>query len=240
MIINFGEEIMAKRPVFVVNNNMINFYDTVDIEFEWYSGFSIAQKQKSINALHRNFINEYKDKNILEISSKSMNSIGVQLSAFNLKLKCNNGKVYTVESLFQSSKVFTDGTNNKDLLEKTSLEAKQEAKLRSKKELECFECFGYKWELEPKTMFYDWLYINAVAQNKNLLNELIKYDAFTDIEFNPNKSFNCQAKSAAMIVSLYNNNMLERALESVKNYKEIILNNKVEKVTEEIQQLTLF
>lgn len=231
---------MAKRPVFVVNNNMINFYDTVDIEFEWYSGFSIAQKQKSINALHRNFINEYKDKNILEISSKSMNSIGVQLSAFNLKLKCNNGKVYTVESLFQSSKVFTDGTNNKDLLEKTSLEAKQEAKLRSKKELECFECFGYKWELEPKTMFYDWLYINAVAQNKNLLNELIKYDAFTDIEFNPNKSFNCQAKSAAMIVSLYNNNMLERALESVKNYKEIILNNKVEKVTEEIQQLTLF
>lgn len=232
---------MAKRPVFVVNNNMINFFDTVNTEFEWYSGFSISQKQKSIKSLHTNFLNQFENKNILEISSKSMNNLGVQLSAFNLKIKCDNGKSYTVESLFQSSKVFKDGTDNKDLLDKTSLEAKQEARSRNTKELVYFDYFGYKWELEPKTMFYDWLYINAVAQNKKLLEELVKYDAFTDIEFNPNKSFNCQAKSAAMLVTLYNNNMLEVALQSVENYKQIVMNIKKEKVVkEEVKQLTLF
>ena len=28
------------------------------------------------------------------------------------------------------------------------------------------------------------------------------YDAFTDIEFNPDKSLNCQARAAAMFVAL--------------------------------------
>ena len=241
MIINIGEVTMAKRPVFVPNNNINNYFETVNIEFEWYSGFSVSQKQKSIKSLHTNFIKKYENKNILEISSKSMNALGIQLSAFNLKMKCENGKVYTVESLFQSSKVFKDGTNNKDLLDKTSLEAKQEARLRNHKELECFDYFGYRWELEPKTMFYDWLYINAVSQNKKLLEELVKYDAFTDIEFNPNKSLNCQAKSAAMLITLYNNNLLEIALQSVENFKKIILQNNNEKyIKEEAYQISLF
>lgn len=232
---------MAKRPVFVANNNMTSFCDTVNVEFDWYSGFSVSQKQKSINSLHSNFINEYKGKKVLEISSKSMDSLGVQLSAFNLKMKGEDGKIYTVESLFQSSKAFKDGTDNKDLLEKNSLEAKQEAKLRNNKELECFNYFGYKWKLEPKTMFYDWLYINAVCQNENLLNELIKYDAFTDIEFNPNKSFNCQAKSAALLVSLYNNDMLDKTLKSVENYKSIVMGKNTEKFkVEDTKQLSLF
>ena len=232
---------MAKRPVFVPNNNMNNYFDTVDIEFQWYSGFSVSQKQRSVRSLHTNFINKYEDKKILEISSKSMNSLGVQLSAFNLKMKCDDGKVYTVESLFQSSKVFKDGTNNKDLLDKTSLEAKQEARLRNHKELEYFDYFGYKWGLEPKTMFYDWLYINAVYQNKKLLEELVKYDAFTDIEFNPNKSLNCQAKSAAMLITLYRNNLLERALQSIESFKEIVMQNKKEKfIKEETYQRSFF
>ena len=37
-------------------------------------------------------------------------------------------------------------------------------------------------------MFYDWIYINALYKNKEIFNELIKYNAFTDIEFNPNKA----------------------------------------------------
>ena len=41
--------------------------------------------------------------------------------------------------------------------------------------------------LNPKTIFYDWLYINAVLENPLLAAELLKYNAFTDIEFNPKK-----------------------------------------------------
>ena len=36
-----------------------------------------------------------------------------------------------------------------------------------------------------------------------LSDELLSYRAFTDIEFNPDKSFNCQARSCALLVSLH-------------------------------------
>lgn len=37
---------------------------------------------------------------------------------------------------------------------------------------------------------------------------LLEYDGFTDIEFNPQKSLNCQAKAAALYVSLCRNGLL--------------------------------
>ncbi|MGB9819935.1 MAG: DarT1-associated NADAR antitoxin family protein [Pseudothermotoga sp.] len=64
-----------------------------------------------------------------------------------------------------------------------------------------FNLFGDIWPLEPKTAFYDWLYINALLQNRGLADELLKYDAFTDIYFTRNR-FNCQAYSAAFFVLL--------------------------------------
>ncbi|UNU73301.1 hypothetical protein LU293_09600 [Moraxella nasovis] len=68
--------------------------------------------------------------------------------------------------------------------------------------------YGSKWELNPTTAFYDWLYINALNQNKQYHHELLSYQAFTDIEFNPEKSINCQAYSVAMFVALAKNDML--------------------------------
>jgi hypothetical protein len=58
--------------------------------------------------------------------------------------------------------------------------------------------------LEPQSLFYDWLYISALMQphNEALLSELLRYHAFTDIEFNPEKSVSCQANSAALLLGL--------------------------------------
>ena len=67
---------------------------------------------------------------------------------------------------------------------------------------------------EPKSFFYDWLYVNAVSQDDSIMRSLVEYDAFTDIEFNPKKSFSCQARSAAILVSIYRKGILERCLES--------------------------
>lgn len=64
--------------------------------------------------------------------------------------------------------------------------------------------------LNPKTIFYDWLYINAVLENPLLAAELLKYNAFTDIEFNPEKSINCQAKAAALFVALSRKGKIEQ------------------------------
>ena len=64
--------------------------------------------------------------------------------------------------------------------------------------------------LNPKTVFYNWLYINAVLENPLLAAELLKYNAFTDIEFNPAKSINCQAKAAALFVALSRQDKVEQ------------------------------
>ena len=65
-----------------------------------------------------------------------------------------------------------------------------------------FDFDDQKWPLSPSTMFYDWLYCSALEQNRPQAEALLDYDAFTDIEFNPDRSINCQAASAAIYKSL--------------------------------------
>ncbi|WP_295671641.1 extracellular solute-binding protein [uncultured Haemophilus sp.] len=55
---------------------------------------------------------------------------------------------------------------------------------------------------------------------EKLKSEIVKYDAFTDIEFNPKKSINCQARSAALYVWLFRNNMIDKVLKSRESYME--------------------
>ena len=43
--------------------------------------------------------------------------------------------------------------------------------------------------------------MHGLMQNLEIRQELVKFDAFTDIEFNPKRSFNCQANSAAIFTS---------------------------------------
>lgn len=235
---------MASRPVYVVSDKNDKFVEAVLVDFKWHSGFAITQKQKSIQELHNSFINKYGQSMILEISSKSTESLGVNLSAFNLMINdSKSGLRYSVESAFQSSKVFENGGPYIDLLKKTSKEAKQDSRLKNSGELIKFTLYNYDWPLEPKTLFYDWLYINALSKYPKYVEEIVKYDAFTDIEFNPNKSINCQAGAAALFVSLYRRNLIDKALSSIDEYIKIITNkNKVDNENNLIvyEQLSLF
>lgn len=77
-----------------------------------------------------------------------------------------------------------------------------------------FRFFGTDWELEPQTAFYDWLYINALKKHPDIIGQLLDYSAFTDIEFNSERSINCQAYSAALFVSLHKRCQLEEATSS--------------------------
>lgn len=236
---------MANRPVFIAERNDNSFVKEKKINFEWFPGFSIKQKQKSIESFHEN-IKKYDEKlNVLEVSSKSSDELGVALSAFNLMITAKNGKKFSVETAFQASKVFQNGGPFLDLYEKTSKEAKKDPRIKNSGELLYFQFFSRKWALEPKTLFYDWLYINALALNEDLAKRVVEYNAFTDIEFNPQKSLNCQARSVALYVSLYKANLLDNALDSVEQYKQIIvgtINNQIinEDVIEKVQQLSIF
>lgn len=65
-----------------------------------------------------------------------------------------------------------------------------------------FDLAGQKWGLEPKTAFYDWLYLTALMQNPQLSIQILDFEDFTDVEFNPEKSISCQARTATLFVAL--------------------------------------
>jgi hypothetical protein len=50
---------------------------------------------------------------------------------------------------------------------------------------------------------------------------LSKIDGFTDIEFNPEKSVNCQARSCAFFVALEKRDLLDEAMSSFENFSAI-------------------
>ena len=182
---------MATRPAWCVENGKIR---RENYNFTFNPGFSITQKKKNIVALHESI-----GKKALEISTKSDDSIGISLSAFNLKL---NG--FQFENVFQSSKKYSSGGPYLDLLTVSPKDAKRDERHRTSGKLIGFVYDGKDFPIEPKTFFYDYMYIQAVQQSisKEKIPMILEYEYFTDIEFNPNKSINCQAKSVAILKAI--------------------------------------
>ena len=216
---------MAYRPVFYGD---AFGYKKHMIDFEFFTGFSLSQKQKSIQSLHNSIIRTFPERKILEVSSKSLDEIGRQASAFNLNVTLKSGKEFSVEQIFQGSKKFRRGGSQLHLIDKmTAKELKKHiGKIHQVDELVSFECFGQIFPLKPQTFFYNWLYINSLHKNQLLANQIINYDTFTDIEFNPNKSKNCQAEACSIYVYLYKSNLLDFALSSKENFLQVVYQEK--------------
>ena len=192
--------LMATRPIFKPLPGNFPSVEVVETEFEWYPGFSTAQAQRSIAALHsaaeRSGIAP-----VLEISSKSPTQLGVQLSAFNLQVQYA-GHLMAVECAFQGSKVFQEGGPYQALYAAASRDAKRDPRLKNSGNLIGFRLFDREMPTTPVTAFYDWLYFTALMQNAALAAKIVHYKGFSDIAFNPERSWNCQARSAALFVAL--------------------------------------
>jgi hypothetical protein len=211
---------MANRPVFVPVYKADHLVKEFSFEFRWNPGFAPVQKKKNVVALHK----AAKEKGLfplLEVSSKSEEVLGQRLSAFSLKIETEIGPI-SIESAFQGSKVFERGGPYTDLYKKDSREAKKDERIRTSGKLVCFNYFGTKWPLIPKTAFYDWLYLTALKPHQEYLKILFGFKGFTDIEFNPEKSINCQARTCALLVSLLKLNALENALSSQEQFIDIV------------------
>jgi len=229
---------MANRPIFLTTKEEGRFFKEIDIEFEWFAGMATSQKQKSIKSLHKSAESEGIS-NILEVSTKSEEVLGNKLSAFNLSVKNIDGREILLEVAFQGSKVFDNGGPYHDLYEKDPIEVKKDERISKDFTITGFNFYGEDWSNEPKTAFYDWLYINAVNEKlkngeEHLFENISKYKAFTDIEFNPKKSLNCQARSCAVFVSLYQKKLLEIALESRDAFLDILSEDSFYKVENKI------
>ena len=194
---------MAERPVFVTMDQA-PFSRPVLVPFVWNSGLAKSQKQKNILALHKAYKSMYPKDSVLEISSKSLQPYGDALSAFYLcKYVPSLERSVPVEVIYQAAKTFKNGGPFLDLLEGSSRSAKKDERLKTSGDLISFTFEDQTYPIFPRTAFYDYLYVNALMENETLADEVLKYDAFTDIEFNPNKGVNCQARAAAMFVSLH-------------------------------------
>ena len=216
---------MSERPIFKPNSEGSDLVETLNVEFMWFSGFSKSQKQRSIQSLHEEAMKLTNLRNILEISTKSEDEVGVSASAFNLKIRLKNGLYASVESFYQGSKIFKNGGPFVDLYEKNSLDSKKDQRLQSSGNLTGFIFQQEQWEIDEH--FYDWLYLNALLQNKDIAEKIVEYDAYTDIEFNPKKSFNCQAYTAALFKAATLRGMDLNEIKSPSRFKKLFPKEKL-------------
>ena len=121
---------MAEKLIFLTSERKA--FEERAITYEYFPGFAVSQKQKCIASLHKEIKRKYPDKKVLEISTKSMDPVGVKLSAFNLKFWHEELQEYrNIENVFQSSKVFEGGGPYRDLLDVHTRTAKRDERLIS-------------------------------------------------------------------------------------------------------------
>lgn len=228
---------MAKRPVFCPRGD-IPFVTEISVEFKWFPGMATSQAQKSIQSLHEaSALLGYAP--LLEISSKSPSPLGIALSAFNLKIDLKENWATSVECAYQGSKVFESGGPFHDLYRATSLDAKKDDRLRTAGRIIGFNFLGMEIPATHPTAFYDWLYIRAILQNVQFGDKLLGYCGFTDIAFNPEKSWNCQARSAAIYLSLVQLNRLVEVGDDPRRFQEMMQDHGVRQALDRHGQVVM-
>lgn len=209
---------MAERPIFVPAPDSPQLVKEIFFKIKWHSGFAPSQKERNIQELHAAAARGGFD-HLLEISSKAESERGQHLSAFYMKVKMQDGKEIPLECAFQGSKVFERGGPFTDLYGVVEPRvAKRDPRLRESGPLKAFQFEGFTWPLEPKTAFYDWLYVRFLYHYRDWASKLYAYGGFTDVEFNPYRSINCQARSCALFLSLMKKNLLDAAVESPDDF----------------------
>ena len=207
---------MATRPVFFVTTPAESWVRVEEVSFQWFPGMSLAQKRRSIDAMQAAARALAPKAAMLEISTKSAEADGRALSGFELMLE-DHGKRMAVESVFQGSKLCRAGSGlagpYQELYGDDAVLAKRDPRL-AHCDLAGFRLFAEDWPLDawppedghkdalPPSAFYDYLYFRALLQQPELAAKARAFDGFTDLEFTPGKSDNCQAFSAALFVAL--------------------------------------
>ena len=215
---------MAQRPLFTPCSDGLKLVQEIDVNFKWNAGLATIQKKKNIVAMHEAAALEGYA-HLLEISTKSEHRLGVRMSAFNLSIELTDGTTIPLECAFQGSKVFEMGGPYNDIYKFDSRRAKKDGRIRNSGNIIGFDLEGFEFSSEPKTAFYDWLYIKALAPHEEYLQRLESFAGFTDIEFNPKRSINCQARSCALFVSLSRKGLIQQVANNSEYFLEVTAAN---------------
>ncbi len=140
--------------------------------------------------------------NLLEISSRSGDPLGRDLSAMNLPAAGDpRGRV--VEAVYQGAKCYGAGGPDPRGLQSGYAAKKRDRERRREGPLGGFEHEGRRWPAETGSAFYDWLWTrSALARwGEALIERLQRFDGFTD-QFHRAGAVACQAKTAAMVAGM--------------------------------------
>jgi hypothetical protein len=194
-----------------------------------------SQKKKNVASMHASAATlGYSP--VLEVSTKSDEKLGQRLSAFNLKVHLADGRTVPLECAFQGGKVFERGGPYVDLYEKEGRDARRDERLVTSGPITGFRFEGKSFPLIPKTAFYDWLYIRALYPHRDFLQRLRQFAGFSDIEFNPERSINCQARSCATFVSLDRLELLAECVESADRFIQVLLPDSLEQPHSDVER----
>jgi hypothetical protein len=187
----------ATRPFFAASKKQGRAYYEEAITFEWHSGLSWQQRQRSSDEMANAIAAKYSrigisTSQILEISTASHNhELGCALSALNLQYTDSvTGITRPVENWFQASKVF--GNHEVEYGPYTELlniekpkkflngghSGKQTGlendplfqRIQSEivgRSLVKFSMSSIDYPLIPRSAFYDYIYIQALSQEQN-------------------------------------------------------------------------
>lgn len=199
--------------------------EEITVEFPWQGWQTPEQKRANVETLHAG-AKALGVTPVLEISTKSPQSLGQRLSPFNLRCGVTvNGRMLetSFESLWNGSKVFEKGGPFPELFELAPWESLKDP--RNSRRVNG-KILGVHLEEKkyPHLAGYDFLYISAahpVLTEKDW-QTLFNFGGFTEVTLNPDHADTCQAGSVALMVELKRRGLLERVLESFEMFEDLV------------------
>ena len=91
--------------------------------------------------------------------------------------------------------------------------AKSDKRLKGSGALTHYYFEETEYPKRPRAAFYYWLYVNALLENQELAEQVIRYDAFSDISCSPGKKPFGAARGAAVFTALSRLGLLDQAVD---------------------------
>lgn len=138
----------------------------------------------------------------LEISSRSSDRLGRELSAMNLPADGDpHGR--TVEAVYQAAKCYGDAGPDTHVAGSGYEAKRRDRERRRQGPLAGFRHEGRQWPPEIGSAFYDWLWTRSALRHcgDGVIEHLQRFDGFTD-QFHRPGTLACQAKAAAILTGM--------------------------------------
>ncbi len=175
-------------------------------------------KQIVSEEVHRRYKDEFSEDLILEISGGSRMRLGNALQGSRLNLTLSSKRTACVNAILLGSQRFSRGGPYVDLYEKSFYDASLDLRLKTMSRLLDYRFGRTVWPVESGRYFYEWLFLKAIHENKELASQLIQYRAFSNVTMNTRFFPFNEARSAALYVLLHHRNLLKKALSSQNSF----------------------